>query len=53
MEREFIIQASTSESIDTMVKNSVTALKQDIGTGVFAREENIVAGCDRPDERCA
>lgn len=32
MEREFIIQASTSESIDTMVKNSVTALKQDIGT---------------------
>lgn len=32
MEREFIIQASTSESIDTMMKNSVTALKQDIGT---------------------
>ena len=32
MEREFIIQASTSESIDTMVKNSVTALKQNIGT---------------------
>lgn len=32
MEREFIIQASTGESIDTMVKNSVTALKQDIGT---------------------
>lgn len=31
MEREFIIQASTSESIDTMMKNSVTALKQDIG----------------------
>ena len=25
-------RASTSESIDTMVKNSVTALKQDIGT---------------------
>lgn len=32
MEKEFIIQASTSESIDTMMKNSVTALKQDIGT---------------------
>ena len=32
MGREFIIQASTSESIDTMMKNSVTALKQDIGT---------------------
>lgn len=32
MEREFIINASTSESIGMMVKNSVTALKQDIGT---------------------
>lgn len=31
MEREFIIQASTSESIDTMMSNAKTALMQDVG----------------------
>ena len=32
MEREFIIKASTSDAIDTMMKNSFDALKIDIGT---------------------
>lgn len=32
MEREFIIKASTSDAIDTMMKNSFEALKIDIGT---------------------
>ena len=32
MEREFIIKASTSDALDTMMKNSFDALKIDIGT---------------------
>lgn len=31
MQREFIIQAGTSESVGMMAKNSVTALKQELG----------------------
>lgn len=47
MEREFIIKASTSESIDSMMANAFQAMKIDVGTAFLpAKKEISVAMID-------
>lgn len=43
MEREFIINASTSESLGVMMKNAMTALKQDFGEDFLPVKKQFAA----------
>lgn len=41
MEREFVIKASTSEAVDTMMKNSLKALQIDFGTAFLPAKKEF------------
>lgn len=43
MEKEFIIKASTSEGLDTMMQNAITALKVDIGEEFLPAKKQLSA----------